>query len=78
MLRDHRLGWDRPTASGLAEGLSGRIRCPSSTQQFRGSGLLTLRWDSALPRLGDLWQRYGARDHPVGLSVTQVKDWGSF
>ncbi len=59
MLGDHRLGWDRPTASGLAEGLSGRIPCPSSSQQFSGSGLLTLGWDSALPRLRDLWQRVG-------------------
>ena len=60
MLGEHRLGWDWSTASWLAEGLSGRIRCPSSTQQFRGSGLLSVGWDSALPRLGDLWQRVGA------------------
>jgi hypothetical protein len=60
VLGEHRLGWDWPTASWLAEGLSGRIRCPSSAQLFRGSGLLTVGWDSALPRLGDLWQCGGA------------------
>ena len=59
MLGDHRLRWDRPTASLLPEGLSGRIRCPSSTQQFSGSGLLAVGWDSALPRLRDSWRRVG-------------------
>ena len=59
MLGDHRLVWDRPTVSGLAEGLSGRIRCPSSTQQFRGSGFLAVGWDSALPQLRVSWRRVG-------------------
>lgn len=45
MLGDHRLGWDWPTALGLAEGLSGQVRDPSSTQQFRGFGFLTVGWD---------------------------------
>lgn len=65
MLGDHHLGYDRPTASGVAERLSGRIGCPFSAQQLRGSGLSAVGWDLAHLWFRHSWRRFGV-DIPSG------------